>query len=221
MRMRYVVIALIAAAYILGSQWLMTTAPESAWVAVALLSPMLVVVVLGAWGAKHRWLSVGATLLLVGLCAAALFGAHVSAQALYLAQHVGVNLFLGAWFASTLRPGAQALISQLAARVRHLTPGKALYTRKLTFAWVIFFVGIVVVSIGLYTLAPFDTWALFANIGTPVAVGAMFVGEYLLRYRLHPEFERTTLGDAIRAYRKGTGDDAPVIASPARTDPAK
>ena len=118
MRMRYVVIALLAAAYILGSQWLMTSAPESAWVAVALLSPMLVVVVLGAWGAKHRWLSVGATLLLVGLCAAALFGAHVSAHMLYLAQHVGVTLVLGAWFASTLRPGAQALISQLAARVR-------------------------------------------------------------------------------------------------------
>ena len=37
MRMRYVVIALVAAAYILGSQWLMTSAPESAWVAVALL----------------------------------------------------------------------------------------------------------------------------------------------------------------------------------------
>ena len=219
MRTRYVVIALVAAGYVFGSQWLMTTSPESAWAVVALLSPMLVVVTLGAWRAKHRWLSVSATLLLVALCAAALLGAHVSAQLLYLAQHVGVNLFLGAWFASTLRPGAQALISQLAARVRHLTPGKALYTRKLTFAWVVFFVGIVAVSVGLYTLAPFDTWALFANVGTPVAVGAMFVGEYLLRYRLHPEFERTSLGDAIRAYRQGTGGDAVVVGPPARSNP--
>ena len=28
----------------------------------------------------------------------------------------------------------------------------------------------------------------------------MFVGEHLLRYRLHPEFERATMLDAIRAY---------------------
>jgi len=217
MRLRYVVIALVAAAYIFGSQWLMTHAPESAWAVVALLSPMLIAVMLGAWRAKHRWLSVGATVLLAALCAAALFGAHVSAQLLYLAQHVGVNLFLGAWFASTLRPGGQALISQLAGRVRPLTPGKALYTRKLTFAWVVFFVAIVAVSISLYALAPFDTWALFANVGTPVAVGAMFVGEYLLRYRLHPEFERTTLGDAIRAYRQGASKDTP--APPALSEP--
>ncbi len=219
--MRYAVIALAAAAYIFGSQWLMTTESESAWVAVALLSPMLVMVVLGAWRAKHRWLSMGATALLVGLCAAALFGAHVSAQVLYLAQHVSVNLFLGAWFASTLRPGGEALISQIAARVRHLTPGKALYTRKLTFAWVVFFIGIVAVSVSLYALAPFQAWALFANVGTPIAVGAMFVGEYLLRYRLHPEFERTTLGDAIRAYRQGTGDRTVVVAPPASSGPAK
>ncbi len=28
----------------------------------------------------------------------------------------------------------------------------------------------------------------------------MFLGEYLLRYRLHPEFERATLAQAMRAY---------------------
>jgi hypothetical protein len=28
----------------------------------------------------------------------------------------------------------------------------------------------------------------------------MFAGEYLLRYRLHPEFERATMRDAIRAW---------------------
>jgi uncharacterized membrane protein len=220
-RMRYALIALVAAAYIFGSQWLMTAAPESAWAVVALLSPMLIAVMLGAWRAKHRWLSVGATLLFVALCAAGLSGAHVSAQALYLAQHVGVNLFLGAWFASTLRPGAQALISQLAARVRHLTPGKAVYTRKLTFAWVVFFAAIVAVSVALFTLAPFDTWALFANVVTPVAVVSMFVGEYLLRYRLHPEFDRTTLGDAIRAYRQGSGNDTAVLTPTARSDAAQ
>ena len=36
------------------------------------------------------------------------------------------------------------------------------------------------------------TWAVFANLLTPLALVAMFVGEYLLRYRLHPEFERAS-----------------------------
>jgi hypothetical protein len=30
----------------------------------------------------------------------------------------------------------------------------------------------------------------------------LFVGEYLLRYRLHPEFERATLSAAVRAYSR-------------------
>jgi uncharacterized membrane protein len=43
-------------------------------------------------------------------------------------------------------------------------------------------------------------WATFANLLTPVAILVMFVGEYVLRYRLHPEFERATLAQAVRAY---------------------
>jgi hypothetical protein len=39
-----------------------------------------------------------------------------------------------------------------------------------------------------------------ANLLTPLLVGALFLGEYLLRYRLHPEFERTRLVDAVRAF---------------------
>jgi len=35
---------------------------------------------------------------------------------------------------------------------------------------------------------------------TPLAIVALFIGEYLLRYRLHPEFERATLAQAVRAY---------------------
>ena len=37
----------------------------------------------------------------------------------------------------------------------------------------------------------------------------MFVGEYLLRYRLHPEFERATLADTVRAYSRRRRGDRP------------
>lgn len=218
MRARYVAITLVSVAYIFGSQWLMTSAPESAWSVVALLSPMLAAVALAAWRAKHRWLSLCATALLVALCAAAAFGAHVSAPMLYAAQHIGINLFLALWFASTLRAGTQPLISRLAARVHRLTPAKVIYTRNVTLAWALFFTAVVGVSVGLYALAPFDAWALFANVGTPLAVAAMFAGEYLLRYRLHPEFERTSVSQAIRAYMQSSADSA--IAQPVKRDPA-
>jgi len=55
-------------------------------------------------------------------------------------------------------------------------------------------------SVALFALAPFRAWAAFANLATPLAMVAMFVGEYVLRYRLHPEFERATLAQAVRAY---------------------
>jgi uncharacterized membrane protein len=208
MRLRYMAIALVSVAYIVGSQWLMTSAPESAWSVVALLSPMLVAVAIGAWRAGQRMLSLGSAGLALALCASAALGVHVSAQLLYVAQHVGINGFLAVWFGSTLRVGAQPLISRLAARVHRLTPAKVIYTRHVTLAWALFFVAIVMVSVLLYAFASFEAWAFYANVGTPIAVGAMFAIEYLLRYRLHPEFERTTLSQAIRSYMQGNDDSA-------------
>ena len=64
----------------------------------------------------------------------------------------------------------------------------------------------VALSLGLFAAAPWWWWSAFANLVTPVAAVALFVGEYLLRYRLHPEFERVTLGQALKAYR-----DTPLI----------
>jgi hypothetical protein len=42
---------------------------------------------------------------------------------------------------------------------------------------------------------------MLANILTPVLTAAFFVGEYLVRYRLHPEFEHVSLLQAVQAYR--------------------
>ena len=120
---------------------------------------------------------------------------------LYLAQHVGVNLFLGVGFGSTLRAGQVPLITTLARRVhRQFTPDMAIYTRKVTLAWTLYFGAISALSVVLFVAAPFDVWAVYANLLTPLSVALMFGGEYLLRYRLHPEFERASVADAIRSY---------------------
>jgi uncharacterized membrane protein len=202
---RIVVVTLLSVAYVLGTHWLMTRAHESPWTVVGVLSPMLLAVAIGAWKAGQCWLGAGAALLVAALCAQALLGINVSPQVLYLAQHVGINLFLAVAFGSTLRAGQTSLITILASRVhRHMPPPMVAYTRNVTLAWTIYFVVISSASVVIYLTASFDHWAFFANLLSPVTVALMFGGEYLLRYRLHPEFERTSIADAIRSYMRGT-----------------
>jgi uncharacterized membrane protein len=202
---RIVAIALGGAAYVAVSHWLMTQTEASPWNVVGVLSPMLVIITVGAWRSGHRWVGAAAALSLAVLCVQALRGVQVSSHALYLAQHAGINFFLALAFGSTLRPGRTAIITAVALRVHggHLPPGQLLYTRTLTKAWVIFFLAIVAVSLALYAFASFDAWAIFANVLTPIATAVMFGGEHLLRYRLHPEFERATAAEAVRAYMSG------------------
>jgi uncharacterized membrane protein len=192
---------LASVAYVFGCHWLMTQAGDSPWNVVGVLSPMLLAVAVGAWRSGQRWLGFVSGLAVVALCAQALVGVRVPQNMLYLAQHVGINALLAFAFGSTLRAGKTALITTMAARVhRQLTPDMVVYTRKITGVWTTYFVTMVVVSLALFMWAPFEAWALFANLFTPVAVVLMFVIEYLLRYRLHPEFERVSVADAIRSY---------------------
>lgn len=210
-RAALVVLAMVA--YVAGSHWLMTQAQASSWNVVALLTPMLVVVLVGAWRSGHRVLSLGATLAIAALCALAVSGTRLSPNGLYLTQHAGINLFLAVVFGSTLRSGHVALITQLALRVHrgYLTPDMTAYTRNLTRAWTVFFLVVVALSLGLYVFASFETWAFFANLLTPLAVGLMFGGEHLIRYRLHPEFERASIVDAVRAYTQDPVAPAPPV----------
>jgi len=201
---RIVLIALIGIAYVLVSHWLMTRANGSPWNVVGVLMPMLAAVAIGAWRAGQRWLCAGTALVIAALCGQALLGVHVSMQLLYLAQHAGINLFLAIVFGSTLRAGHTSLITTMASRVHgQLTPEMAVYTRKVTRAWALYFVAIVAVSLALYAFASFDTWALFANLLSPLTVGVMFGAEHLLRYQWHPEFERASVADAVRSYLHG------------------
>lgn len=199
---RVALVVLIGATYVLACHWLMTRAQPSPWNVVGVLAPMVIAIAIGALRSGQRALAAIATLALAALCGQALLGVQVPTRWLYLAQHVGVNLFLGAGFGSTLRAGQSPLITTLARRVHpnHFPPAMAIYTRQVTWAWTLYFIAIAAVSVALYAFAPFDAWALFANLLTPLSVALMFIGEYVLRYRLHPEFERTTVADAIRSY---------------------
>ncbi|HKX44408.1 MAG TPA: hypothetical protein VJO99_24840 [Burkholderiaceae bacterium] len=218
---RIVAIALVSVAYLALSQWLMISAPESPWNAAALLVPMLAAAAAGAWAAGQRVRSLLAAGAIAALCLQAAFGVLVPAPLLYLAQHVVINLMLGWWFGASLRDGHEALITRLASLVhREMTPAMAAYTRNVTRAWVAYFVAISLGSLLLFALASFETWTWYANIATPIALAAMFVGERLLRFRLHPEFERSSVADMIRAYRQAfPGGHALPASSPSTREP--
>ena len=188
-------------AYVVGSHWLMTSAPDSNWNAVALLAPMLLVIVACAWRARQFGSATLSAAVLAALIAQAWLGPPLAQRTLFLGQHVVIHLVLALLFGMTLRRGATALISRVAMQVHgQLSPGMAAYTRKLTWAWCAYFVAMAALSLLVYATLPFDAWATFANWLTPLALGLMFGGEYLLRYRLHPEFERVSMLRAIQAY---------------------
>jgi uncharacterized membrane protein len=119
-----------------------------------------------------------------------------------LVAHAGVHAALAVWFGSTLLRGAMPLITRLALRVHgSLTPAKEHYTRRVTRLWTGTFAVIAVVSPALFVALPFDDWVLFADVASPLLLIGLFFGEYALRYRLHPEFERTRVRDMVRAWR--------------------
>lgn len=201
MRARTVGAGLIGVAYVAGCHWLMTRAPASSWNAVVVIGPMLGLLAFYAARRGQRVLTCVALAVLAGLVLQAWRGGGVAPTTLYLMQHAGIHATLATIFALTLRPGHEPLVTALARRVHgSLTPPMAAYSRKVTIAWSVYFAVMAVLSIVLHAMLPLDDWAVFANLVTPVAMVALFVGEYLLRYRLHPEFERATLADAMNAY---------------------
>jgi len=188
-------------AYALLSHWTMLFHPMEAWAVGVLLGPLW----LTALGlCAHRFGLAGLVAVLVFGVGFAVWVGHshghvLDVERLYVLQHVTINLLLCGWFASTLRAGRLSLIGSFAQRVHPLTPAHASYTWKITRVWAIYFAAMAVASVLVYALLPFSAWSLLSNLVSPLMIGALFVGEFLLRYRLHPEFERSTLAQTLQA----------------------
>jgi uncharacterized membrane protein len=198
---RVIALGVAALAYVLGSQWMMTRAPASPWNAVVVVAPMLGLAALLAWQRRQRLIAAIAAIATAALVVQAWRGQGFPAASIYVGEHVAIHVLLAFVFGLTLQAGREPLVTALARRVHgRLTPAMERYSRKVTVAWTSYFVAMAALSLGLYALAPFPVWATFANLVTPLAIVVLFVGEYLLRYRLHPEFERATLAQAVRAY---------------------
>ncbi|HEY2190208.1 MAG TPA: hypothetical protein VGH48_16755 [Caldimonas sp.] len=206
MGIRLLAVGVAGAAYLLGSYWLMTAAPTSPWNAVIVVAPMLAIAAIVAWQRSQPVVALAASLATLALAVQAWQGGGLAPATIYVGEHVAIHVLLAFVFGLTLQAGREPLVTALARRVHgNLTADMAAYSRRVTIAWTVYFVAMAALSLAVFALAPFAAWAAFANLVTPLALVAMFVAEYVLRYRLHPEFERATLAQAVRAYADHAG----------------
>lgn len=188
------------------SHWMMLYHAAEPWAIVVLLGPLWLTA-LGLAGSRFgRWGLALAGLAGVAGFALVLLGEAGDPNRLYVLQHVGINALLCGWFGSTLRADRLSLIGQFAQRVHPLSPAMRVYTAQVTRVWTVYFALMAVASIAVYASLSFAAWSVLANLLTPLMIAALFVGEHLMRYRLHPEFERTRLIDAVRAFYGAEAD---------------
>lgn len=199
---RLALAAAALAAYAAASHWLMVNAADRPWAVAALFGPLVGAVALTGWRQRQPGLLAACAAGVAVLVAVVWRGGVDNVNRMYVLQHAGIHLALAWGFALTLRPGGKALIEGLAERVHHqFSPAMRRYTRRLTLAWVLYFLGMVGLSAAIYALAPWPWWSLFCSVVTPLAAVAFFVGEHPLRYWRHPQFERVSLRSAYEAYR--------------------
>lgn len=203
---RWMLALLLVPAYAVASHLAMVHAGASVLTLLVVLGPWAALGLGGLWTKGHRWSASAVALACAVTVALIAQGRGLDPRLLYLAEHAGAHLVLGLWFGSTLRAGRQPLISALAQRLHGtLDATHAAYTRRVTQAWTAYFFGMAAISVGLFFAGEFERWSFFANLVTPVSAISLFMGEYLLRYRWHPEFDRVSLADTIRAYRELRG----------------
>ncbi|MCC2633101.1 MAG: putative transrane protein [Ramlibacter sp.] len=178
--------------------------------ALVAVSPMTALAFVMAWRSSRRALLVGMWL----LACAGLYGISgwlvTNYHWVFVLEHAGVYALLCLAFGRSLQPGRTPMVTGFARLVhREMSPTLISYTRKVTWAWTLYFGGISALSLLLFWLAPVAVWSTFANLlGFPL-LALMFAGEYAVRFLVLPAQDRAGPLDAIRAYRQAsTGGSA-------------
>lgn len=168
--------------------------------------PLTAGLIAACWNASFRLPAM--LLCLGGLLAIVLNIDRLLAHAawLYFFQHVGIMTGLGIMFGRTLGSHEGALCSRIArAAIAEPLDARYLhYTWKVTLAWTLYFAASALVSLLLFAFAPLASWALFASLLTPLSLGLMFGGEYLIRLRVLPGQPHFSIAQTIQSYRQYT-----------------
>lgn len=202
---QFTVVAIAGAVY-LGMSYLAAASDHPPLIALlAGIIPLGAIVLVSAWHSRARalWLMVYAVCALAFAINLEYLRNH--AAWLYFVQHAGAMTLLGITFGITLNSShTDALCTRMASLV-HRDPLDAdyeAYTWKVTLAWTVFFAVSALLSVLLFFFGPIEAWSFFANLLTPILLGVMFVGEYLIRLRVLPNRTHFSIAETITAYRE-------------------
>jgi uncharacterized membrane protein len=148
--------------------------------------------------AKWRWLAALLAAGAVGVIAAkfGLQGLTVSTGIPHAIAYVGLLAF----FAHSILPGREPIITGLIRRIRGTLPDEVVrYGRNLTVAWCVFFAAQLTGSLTLLLTAPIVVWSYFINVMNLPLVLGMFLAEYAYRLVRFRHLPRSRVTDMIRA----------------------
>jgi uncharacterized membrane protein len=202
---RWVGIALLLIGYPVLAHHTNETVQNGRLGALVAIAPVFVIGLIFAWRAVPRWLWLMLFALAVAATAASWTVLEQHFGLVYWLQNVGMQLILFMTFARTLVADRKPLCTHF-AEIAHgtLTPQHQRYARQVTVAWVVFFALMVIVSTGLFFLAPLPVWSVFANFLSLPLVALMFVLEYGMRRLLLPDMHNSHILDAFRAFWKAS-----------------
>ncbi len=163
--------------------------------------------VISSLGSRHRLAGLLATAVALVFIAKHWDWLQARVDLIYLIQHAGSHALLGLWFGGSLiaaRNGTgQALISRLATRLHGPLPAPIQrYTAQVTAVWTGYFLLMALASGALFAFASLQAWSVLANLVTMPLIVAIFIVEYLVRLRLHPDFEHVSILDGVRAFMR-------------------
>jgi uncharacterized membrane protein len=139
-----------------------------------------------------------------GVAAAAAGVAVAWPGVLLFAPPVLINFAFAAFFATSLAPGRDPVISRYARRERGtLEPDLARYTRTLTVLWAVFLVTMGVVAAILAVASPLAVWSLFCNVISYALVATFLLGEYAWRRLRFRHYRHASLASFLRNVARG------------------
>ena len=209
--LRAVGAGLLAVAWAIASYFNSASGQASGWGAALALAPLSLVVLLALRRMPQRWLAAVIALALVGFLVWVWPLLSQRIATLYFLEHFGVYTLLAGYFARSLSGPGESLVTQMARRVHGgvLSESQQRYTRQVTVAWSLFFLAMVLVSTGLFLWAPLPAWSAFATLLGGPLIGAMFVGELLVRRWVLPDEVPVSLLDTMQAWRVQRSDNEP------------
>ncbi|HWO99480.1 MAG TPA: hypothetical protein VNL74_02480 [Methylococcus sp.] len=218
---RWIVLGLVVVAYAVLFHYFTAYTEETPSNRLFLLAPLLLAGLVLAWRSRWRVPSLALCALVV-LVVWWLRDRVVSGESVfyvYLAEHVTVYGLLGLVFGRSLLPAREPLCTRFAREVHgELPPEVERYTRRVTLMWSLLFAAIVGGSLGLFLLAPFSVWSIFANLLSPALVVVMFGVEYRVRLRILPDFDHSPILAGLRAFQGSMeGSRAAALAGSLRT----